>query len=383
MTTVQRPTFYEGQVLAAADLTGAVAHARGALARHERYQHTAGIVTGLALTGEEQTDDAGNKYQDVTLAPGMAVDTSGRQIVVSEEVLLNADEFNQINGADVDETAWYPVFVRGQDAPVEPSQEFGAEACGPGVASSRTAEGVVVDFGRLGDARDLPDAFGGSAEDGPAAISGRVLVGYVQWSKAAGRFAAASTEAKGGIPVAYAGAQADEVAARAGRLELRTATARTPGTPAVWLDGAPARLAFGVLDGAGGLTELFSVSASGDVKAEGSVFEGSLPSGAAHVESGIATDGVVLPLPTGITQQQVDDGAVTLHMQVSPLVPPAILAPGPDFAQASIECEVDASSRRVRCLVRWFDLTGATPVPPETVKPGVCNYLVIAAVPSS
>ena len=44
---IERPTFYEGQILAGADLNAAVDHARGQLARHERYLHLWGVAEGL------------------------------------------------------------------------------------------------------------------------------------------------------------------------------------------------------------------------------------------------------------------------------------------------------------------------------------------------
>jgi hypothetical protein len=74
----------------------------------------------------------------------------------------------------------------------------------------------------------------------------------------------------------------------------------------------------------------------------------------------------------------VDDGSVTLHVQVSSLVP-GTPPPGPDYGQVVVECEVDAN-RRIRCRARWFALDG-TDV--RAAQPAACNYTVIAAVPSS
>ena len=48
--TPERPAFFEGQILAAADLTSAVDYGRGQAARHERYLHDWGIAEGLELT---------------------------------------------------------------------------------------------------------------------------------------------------------------------------------------------------------------------------------------------------------------------------------------------------------------------------------------------
>ena len=48
--TPERPAFFEGQILAAADLTSAVDYGRAEVARHERYLHDWGIAEGLELT---------------------------------------------------------------------------------------------------------------------------------------------------------------------------------------------------------------------------------------------------------------------------------------------------------------------------------------------
>ena len=49
MSVIERPFFFEGQILGAADLQAAVDHAAGQMARHERYLHLWGIATGLTL----------------------------------------------------------------------------------------------------------------------------------------------------------------------------------------------------------------------------------------------------------------------------------------------------------------------------------------------
>lgn len=46
---VQRPTFFEGQIIAAADLNAAVETGQVGLAQHERYLHLPGIAAGLEL----------------------------------------------------------------------------------------------------------------------------------------------------------------------------------------------------------------------------------------------------------------------------------------------------------------------------------------------
>ena len=96
MTTPERPVFFEGQVLAAADLTGTVDYGRAAVARQERYLHDWGIADGLQLTA---TKDATGKHVDITLGAGVAIDGTGREIVVPQSVLLDAGAFYAANGA--------------------------------------------------------------------------------------------------------------------------------------------------------------------------------------------------------------------------------------------------------------------------------------------
>src|ERR1044071_1952547 len=89
MTEVARPSFYEGQVLSAADLDLGQEYGRGALARHERYLHTPGIATGLELKVDNSTG-----VVQVRLSAGLAIDSTGRQIVVDREQTLAPEELD-------------------------------------------------------------------------------------------------------------------------------------------------------------------------------------------------------------------------------------------------------------------------------------------------
>jgi hypothetical protein len=123
------------------------------------------------------------------------------------------------------------------------------------------------------------------------------------------------------------------------------------------------KLEFGLQDARGKVTPVLTVTAAGDVTAAGTL-KGALTAGVL-VESGIATDGVLLPLPKGITQKQVDDGQVVLHIHVTPrydgLGTPAVPA----------VCVVEG--QRLRCRLVDTAL-------PNTV-PGRCDYTVLAFVP--
>lgn len=78
---LQKPDFFEGQYLGAADLDLAVDYNRYQLARHELGAHTWGVVSGLALT---EVPAADGETVSVYVSPGLAVDGYGRQITVLE-----------------------------------------------------------------------------------------------------------------------------------------------------------------------------------------------------------------------------------------------------------------------------------------------------------
>ena len=93
---------------------------------------------------------------------------------------------------------------------------------------------------------------------------------------------------------------------------------------------------------------------------------------------------MILPLPQGVTAQQVQDGDATVHITVAPMVDPAY-APDPtqDYVALVQECRVDAD-RRVHCRIAWASLplggavgdsVGATLIS----GPGAVSYLVAVA----
>lgn len=375
---LERPSFHEGQVLAAADLTATVDHSRGHDARHDRYLHDWGIAEGLGLTKVDRRDAGNNPYVEVTLQPGVAVDGTGREIVVPLPVRLSEALFDQINGASLEPDAYYPVVVHGLDRDA-PQPAFSPAACGANGQPRRIQEAFEVSFGRVGYERNLDQQPLPDVAAGPGAAGGQpwdVLVGFVQWNASIQRFTAVADKA-GGVGRRYTGVKADRVAARGGWLELRPAPAAEAGKPAMVIAGDPAALVFGVYKGDGSVEERFSVSAKGDVKAAGTI-AGKLVPGEVRVQSGTATDGVVLPLPPGITEQQVRDQAVTVHTWVTPHVQPSAAPANFDLFHV-IECTVDGD-RRLNCRVRWFDLATAPPKAQERL--GAADYLLVATVPA-
>jgi hypothetical protein len=380
VSDIQRPVFFEGQILAAADLTDTVEHERARAARHERLLHDWGITYGLTLTKVAKVDAASGKpYVEVTVEPGMATDGTGRDIVVGDRVPLSTTLFEQVNRASLQPDAYYPVVLHGFDDEA-PQPAFSAAACGPSAGAKRVAEAFEVTFRRIGDAAGFDDQPVPDITAGPGPLGGQnwdILLGFVQWDDGIQQFTNV-TERAGGIGRRYAGVKADSVAARGGRLELRPNRSREVGEVAVVVGGDPPGLIFGVYQGDGTVDERLTITAKGDLAAKGDiksngVITGRLTAGQIRVQSGTATDGIVLPLPPGVAQEELDRGAVVLHIWVtiraSLPIPPANFPIGP-FPR---ECFVD-NSRRLHCLVRWLNTAGTN----AQNQAAAADYLVVA-----
>ena len=248
---IQRPIFYEGQVLGAADLQASVSYSRLQMSRHEQFLHTPGIAGGLGLTKAAKTTAGGKPYVDITLADGVAIDANGREVVVPEDVAVDPTLFRDLGIAVPG--AWHPVFLRGleEDAPV--ASGF-TGACN-GSAPTRVVEGYQYDFRRPGD--EAEPASTSSAGDALAA-SGEadargVLLGFVRWDSSINLFTDVADSA-GGIGRRYAGVQADEVVARSGKLTLRSRPSSERDKPALMLDETDGSLKFGAQDENGNIT---------------------------------------------------------------------------------------------------------------------------------
>ena len=360
---VSRPSFYEGQILAPADLNGTLDYARVGLAQHDRYLHTPGIATGLELVGEPQAVN-GNAFVAVTCQPGMAIDPSGRQIVVPEPQPLNEGLFGLLNqGAKAD--TWFPVFLVGLDEELPPTASLGG-ACDI-TSSSRVSEAFEITFGRVGEEQLLADETPPPVGEGPGGAPGerrsKVLLGFVTWNPSISKFNEVKAKPEATAP-AYAGVAADVVQARAGELMLRARPSTESGKPAVVVtEQEGGELHFGLQDANGQVKPVFRVTSAGDVIADGKV-KGELPTGV-HVESGVATDGAMLPLPKEIKPEQVERDQVTIHAHVTPRF---------DFLGGNpvlpLVCTVE--DRRVHC--RFLDFSSFDNVP------GRCDYTLLAVV---
>ncbi|HEX4458719.1 MAG TPA: hypothetical protein VIA18_12170 [Polyangia bacterium] len=134
----QRPDFYEGEYLAAADLEQLVIYLRDQGARHALGGHSWGIVAGLQLV--EQSSPTGDL--DVYLLPGYAVDGYGRSIVVINPVRLTPDLFaGQATGA-------VELWLRYDQGATQGTRP-GFQVCSGSDSYSRIAESYVLMAGTL------------------------------------------------------------------------------------------------------------------------------------------------------------------------------------------------------------------------------------------
>lgn len=76
MADIKRPNYFTSQFLVERDFNDEQAYHLGSRRRHNRVQHTSGVVEGLDVTFVGPTQ--------VQIAPGTAIDRDGREIVVSD-----------------------------------------------------------------------------------------------------------------------------------------------------------------------------------------------------------------------------------------------------------------------------------------------------------
>lgn len=377
-STIDRPIFFENQILGAADLTATVEHSRGQQARHNRYLHLWGISYGLGLTAEGD-EQGGVKFKKITVAAGAAIDGTGREILVPQPEALSENKFSQLQltGGLVLADVWFPIFLVGKDQPAQ-QPPLSTKTC-DGSAPSRVEEKYDITFGRPGGARRLDEQEIAKVGDGPGSGGWQILLGFVQWNDVINKFIDFKYS-DGGISRRYAGVQADVVAARGGALEFRTQTTPQAKKPALLLDETgDGLLQFGSLDAQGNLQPVFSVDAKGDVKAKGKI-AGAVTPGSVQVQSGIVMDGLLLPLPPGIDPADLDSGKFTLHSHVTPYI---TAAQAPTTTQpwgaVPLDCFVD-SSRRVTCKLRWFRIDAINTFQDRAA---LCEYTAIVSVPAT
>ncbi len=368
---VVRPTYKEGQILGAADLNTQLSYERLNMVLHERTEHLWGVAQGLDLVTSNQS----GKLVDVAVGPGRAVDRLGRSIVVTESIPLEVDTFtNQFSSITSDP---YPVFV--QYTEVTKSGDTQPGKCGVAL-QTRISEGVQVVFGQPGAEVPVLDPPAISVADGfgTQLVSDMVLVGWVTFDKTAGRFNGVFTQS-GTTRVRYVGVVASDVVAGGGELVLHTRPSGARFALSITEDSSGGcLLKFGKQDGNAPVADVFRVDEKGNVQITGQLTPA--PVANAQAESGVAFDGLTLPLPATVT----DPSSVRLHIVVTPwphkpqmmTLPNA--AANPVFAIPLVEtCAADPSTRVVSSSVRWLDPTHPDTV--FTVLPSACTYLIIAS----
>jgi hypothetical protein len=168
----QRPQFYEGQYLEAADLTAAVDYGRTRLSRALLAAHRWGIALGLDLT-----EVAGpNATTDVYLQPGYAWDGFGRPVLVPEPTPLTGALFAAFDAGFVPGRPAAPVLVDiwlAYDETPTRGPRPGFESCDTADAFARVRESFRIEAGpRAGQAaRRDPVEIAGRQVDASLALS--------------------------------------------------------------------------------------------------------------------------------------------------------------------------------------------------------------------
>jgi hypothetical protein len=377
MTGLLRPAFSEGQILGAGELNAHVTYDRLGAALHERTEHLWGVAAGLQLAEIQKTTASGDRYVDLQLLPGRAVDRLGRVIVLTDALDIEPSLFtDQI--ATPTATDAYPVYVQAIDRPRAGDTRPGSCAT---ANPTQIEESLQISFDGPGTEISVLEQDPAPVTDGLGvpALSDKVLVGWVRWNDKLARFAKVETSSEG-RGIRHVGVVASEVVAPGGALGLRTRPggARFALTVSESSTGG-CELRFGKQDGNNPVSSAFSVDEKGNVTYQGTLN----PAPAAHVlaESGVAFDGVRLPLPAGVSEDQVSQGKMRIHALLTPVpvLPREVVFE--DGTRSTgfplvVRCLLD-EDRRVRCQVRWFPPPNITSNPVDL--PGACTYVLVAS----
>jgi hypothetical protein len=371
---VTRPIFYEGQILASADLTATVDYARQQMARHECFAHIPGIVNGCGLTFDSSS---GN----VTVASGIVTNGTGREIVVPSPFALDPTTVLATPQTGV----WYPVFIVGVDQAAPPSSNL-TGGCAA-TQSNRTQEYYQFQIGPAGaELASAPPP--PSVTSVPGNGGWQVLLGFVLFNTSVTppRFAnAASVNPGNQIGPQYVGVNAAQVESPSGTLLLSTHPPTYTGANPVMgvqiTEANGGQFIFGTVNPNGSVTPRMLIDSLG-------LLHSAVTPGSVQVQSGIACDGMILPLPLGIVASKVI-GSNALHthvsLRMSGLQPPAKLpttptAPHLQWVMLPHECWVDPTTLQVHCRVQWVDPSGLAA--PQILS-ALCDYIVIVAVPAA
>lgn len=141
---LERPSFFEGQFLGAADLAALVTYARDLGREHALAAHTWGIAIGLELV-EIPSEEPG--AVDLFVMPGFAWDGYGRAIVVLSPAQVPLEEFSGLPSGN------QQVWIRYDETPFRGLRE-GFETCGAEEAFARVRESFAIEVGPFARVRD-------------------------------------------------------------------------------------------------------------------------------------------------------------------------------------------------------------------------------------
>lgn len=369
MTGPLRPTYSEGQILGAADLNAQLTYERLTGVLHERTEHTWGIAQGLALIAVSSPDVTG--AFDVSISPGRAVDQLGRSIVVTSTIALDPHTFSQQITASGNPDDLYPVFVQAIEIPQKGSQQPGKCAVN---LTTRIEEAVQVEFGGIGSELSVLDQPVATVDQGFGTATGtnKVLVGWVKFDT--DHFTGVATEASG-TKLRYIGVVASDVAAGGGTLTLHTRQSGKRFTVELAETANGATLKFGKQDGTDPVVSVLEVNEKGDITYAGKLLPP--PVAAVSAESGVISDGLIVPLPAGVS------ATAKLHIQLTPFMqaPRDLILGSATGTSAAIplvlECYAEPDSRVVHCRIRWC--YAATATTDYIDLPGQCSYLIVAS----
>lgn len=370
-----RPVFTDGQPLGAADLELIVDGARNHAARHERGAHTPGIVTGLELRTQDDVR-GGVPVTTITITAGIAVDAAGRQVVLAADEPLPPEQFDSDGGSrDPDPsipggrtTYPHPVFLTLDERDAQASA-FGV--CGEPGGGGRVVDDHQVRIGRRGEHLDLTGlvAPGPGDELGSIARTYRILLGFVRANSAGWADVIPEMD---NVRASRAGVRAAEVITPGDRLALRAGDPLAAGQPVLVVDTAQdGSLLFGRTSATGGVDEVFTVTANGDVIITGRLFP-QPEAGTLWMYSAVVTDGMPLVLPSGVDPDEIAHDRISVHTTITPHYPA-------DGSSAFLvgRCEVDAD-RVVHCVLHRVDTTAAVSITPVPVA--AANVTVTAVL---
>ena len=371
---IARPTFYEGEILPAADLGATVDYARNQMARHARNAHSWGIVTGLNLSFANNA---------VTLSAGIAIDGTGREVVVPANVPLDPTTFLADVFPQTDLSTLYPVFLNGVDQTAPASSNL-TGACGTSQSTSMT-ETYNYSFGSPGSELQVSQQTAPGitdAPDGGTSGSWLILLGFVTWDGTSQFTNVFNYNPGSQVGPQYVGVNASEVISSSGSLLLATHPPSAPGSnPVMGMElqenANGGQLIFGKLGANGAIAApAMKVDASGNVTVTGQ-FKSVVQPGSIQVQSGVAFDGMILPLPVGVDSTNVSTANVYMQISVhyENLTAPSGLTIPVAFP---LQCTVDSSTRLVNCQLSWWDASAWAS--PPTNAPAPCDYIVIVAL---